>query len=150
MITIRNTQRKIPVNVKELKIFAQKILTVLECPDYDLGIWITSNKTIREYNFKYRKKSRATDILSFPYHKIKAGQKPSIKTPEDKNLGDIIISAEYVFSEFQKNFQERLVVLLVHGICHLIGYDHETEQEYKKMHAKEIEIMKKTLLNKKN
>lgn len=142
LITVRNTQRKISIDIKNLNFCAQKILNFLEYPDYDLGVWITNNKTIREYNFKYRKKNEATDVLSFPYHKIKVGQKIIAKDPEDKNLGDIIISAEYVFAKFEENFQERLLILLIHGICHLIGYNHETEEEYERMRAKENLILK--------
>ena len=67
MILLKNTQRTIPVNVTQLKKEAQQILDLLGYPDFDLGIWITTNKTIQEYNATYRNKNKPTDILSFPF-----------------------------------------------------------------------------------
>ena len=97
MITIKNTQRAIPIDIKQLKKDAQTILRILRYEDYDLGIWLTTNKTIRYYNKTYRHKDKATDILSFSYHpSLKAGERIKPKNEGDKNLGDLIISAEYV------------------------------------------------------
>lgn len=146
MITIKNTQRKISVNVKQLEKDAQTILRILHYEKYDLGIWLTNNKTIRSYNRTYRNKDKATDILSFSYHaELKPGEKIKPHTQEDYNLGDLIISVEYV----QKTAQElnvtvyaRLQVLLVHGICHLLGYDHERDEDYRVMHRKELALLK--------
>jgi len=97
MITIRNTQRKIDVNTNQLKHDGQKILDLLDYPDFDLGIWLTTNKTIREYNKNYRNKDKATDILSFAFHpQLKAGERITVKSNDDKNLGDLILSLEYI------------------------------------------------------
>lgn len=97
MILIRNTQKKININQKKLQQDAQKILDILGYNDFDLGIWLTTNTTIKKYNHNYRNKDKPTDILSFPYHSdLKAGDKISATTDEDRNLGDIIISPEYV------------------------------------------------------
>ena len=96
--------------------------------DFDLGIWLTSNKMIRKYNKQYRDKDKPTDVLSFPYHhELKAGEQIKVKTEEDKNLGDLIIAPEYVMHDLPKwetTFEKHLQRLLVHGICHLLGYDH--------------------------
>lgn len=67
MIIVHNTQRKAKINVSQLKDDAQIILDALRYPDFDLNIWLTTNATIRKYNRKYRKKNKATDILSFPF-----------------------------------------------------------------------------------
>ena len=147
MITIKSTQRKIKINISQFKADAQKILVELEYPDFDLGIWITTNKTIRYYNKTYRHKDKPTDILSFSYHnEIKPGQRIVAQTEEDKNLGDLIISAEYVVRQLQDtdiSLDERMRVLLVHGICHLIGYDHETDKQYEQMQKLETALLKK-------
>ncbi len=147
MITIRNTQRKIKIDTAHLKRDAQTILDALDYSDFDLGIWLTSNKTIQTYNKEYRHKDKPTDILSFPYHtQLKAGNRIKVKSEEDKNLGDLIIAPEYVMHDLPKwntTFEKHMQRLLVHGICHLLGYDHIKDEDYKIMHKKEVQLLKK-------
>jgi rRNA maturation RNase YbeY len=147
MITIKNKQRKIVINTKKLKQDAQKILDALDYADYDLGIWLTTNKIIHRYNKEYRHKDKPTDILSFPFHPdLKAGEQIKPTTPDEKNLGDLIISLEYVqkaAQELGENFYNRLQMLLVHGICHLLGYDHEKDKDFEVMKKKEKELLEK-------
>jgi probable rRNA maturation factor len=145
MILIKNTQKKIPIDSAQLTHDAQKILDFLQYADFDLGILITTNATIRHYNRDYRHKDNPTDILSFSYHpNLKAGQRIHPKTPDDKNLGDLIISAERVLHDAQElgvSFQDRLRILLIHGICHLLGYDHELDADYEIMKKEEKRIL---------
>ncbi|MDR3646502.1 MAG: rRNA maturation RNase YbeY [Candidatus Babeliales bacterium] len=146
MILIKNTQRKIKIDTIELKKNTQEILNSLGYPDYDISIWLTSNKTIHDYNRTYREKDKPTDILSFPYHTdLKAGKRIKPNCLEDKNLGDIIISPQYVLEDLErwnKTFEERMKILLVHGICHLLGYDHIIDTDYRVMAKKEKELLK--------
>ncbi|OGB96846.1 rRNA maturation RNase YbeY [candidate division TM6 bacterium RIFCSPHIGHO2_12_FULL_36_22] len=147
MITLKNTQRKIPLDTKKIKETAQKILDLLNYSDYDLGIWFTTNKTIHEYNKQYRHKDKPTDILSFAYHSnLHAGDRIIVESEEDKNLGDLIISPAYVqeqLPELDTTLDKRLNVLLVHGICHLLGYDHISDEDYKIMDKQEQALLKK-------
>jgi len=151
MILIKNRQKKYPLDNNYIKETVQSLLDILGYSDFDIGIWFTNNTTIAKYNRIYRHKSGPTDILSFPYHQeIRAGNKIKVKTPDQRNLGDIIISLEFVHtSKRWRDFepQDTLKILLVHGICHLLGYDHETDEDYQKMHAKEQRLLK-TLDNK--
>ncbi len=127
MIALKNTQKKIKVDTAKIKVTAQKILDALNYSDYDLGIWLTTNATIRNYNRDYRNKDKATDILSFPYHILEPGKRIVAETEEDKNVGDIIISLEFVqgvLPLYNVSLQERLDTILIHGICHLLGYSH--------------------------
>jgi probable rRNA maturation factor len=145
MVTIKNTVRTIPVNSKKFKMDAQKLLNLLGYSDFDLGIWLTTNNTIRKYNRLYLKKDKPTDILSFPnYHNLRPGKRIIAKTLEEKDLGDIIISLEYGVRKSRKleiSLQKWLQQLLVHGICHLLGYTHDTEEEYKKMQKEERKLL---------
>jgi len=147
MITIKNNIKKIKINKKKIKKLVTHILKFLKYEDFDIGIWFTTNATIKKYNKNYRKKDKATDILSFPFHtQLKAGEKITIHSPDGKNLGDIIISLEYAKKDAlhaKRPFYEHLKILLVHGICHLLGYDHKTDEDFKKMQAKETSILKK-------
>jgi probable rRNA maturation factor len=147
MILIKNQQRKIAIDLKKLETDAQQILVALKYLDFDLGILITTNATIQKYNRDYRHKDKPTDILSFPAHPdLQAGKRIKVHSDDDKNLGDLIISAQYVVKaahELQVPFEERLEVLLVHGICHLLGYDHITDADWRRMRAKEAFLLKK-------
>jgi len=147
MILVKNTQRSISINKKNLIADAQHVLALLGYPDFDLGIWITTNATIRRYNKIYRKKDKPTDILSFSHNPtLKAGQKIKPASADDYNLGDLIISAPYVYDQLADlgvSFEQQLRILLVHGICHLLGYDHESDEDYKIMHKKEQGLLKK-------
>lgn len=147
MITVRNTQRKIPIDIEKLHQNAQVILNALRYHDYDLGIWLASDIRIRAYNRDYRNKDKVTDILSFPYHtELKAGERIVPRSPEDRNLGDLIIAPNYVhhdLARWNQSFEKRMQVLLVHGICHLLGYDHIKDEDYKVMKRKEATLLKK-------
>lgn len=149
MITIRNTQRKISLNLDAIQNDAQKILMALKYDEYDLGIWFTGKKTIRKYNCTYRHKDRPTDILSFPYHPtLKAGERIQPLTSEDTNLGDLILCPEYIQDDLERwrhDFNHRMKVLLVHGICHLLGYDHIKDEDYKVMKRKESSLLKQLI-----
>ncbi|MCK5632549.1 rRNA maturation RNase YbeY, partial [bacterium] len=135
------------VNIGSLKKNARTILGLLDYHDFELNLFLTTNKTIRAYNKKFRSIDKPTDILSFPYHPdLQPGEVIIPKLPNDKHLGDIIISLEYVKEDIQKlktTFAYRLQVLLVHGICHLIGYDHQTDAQYEQMQKIEKKLLEK-------
>lgn len=137
MILIKNRQRKIKINLQKLQIQTGKMLDVLGYSSFDLNIILTTNQTIRKFNKKFRNKDKATDILSFPFYPdLKPKQKIKVKTEDDKNLGDIIISLEYAQNDalnWKREFDRHLPALIAHGISHLLGYDHNTDQEFEKM-----------------
>ena len=93
-------------------------------------------------NTKYRGIDKPTDVLSFSL------QEGTVKSPEvesDKLLGDIIISAETAQRQadtLNHSMERELTVLLIHGLLHLTGYDHEEDKDYKIMREKESEMLK--------
>ena len=146
MINIKNEDFSTKINLGKLKADTHIILGVLNYADFDIGILLTTKTHMHQYNNEYRGKDKATDVLSFPYHTIKAGERIEAKNPEDKNLGDIILCPEYIkenLAQWDQTFEERLQVLLVHAICHLLGYDHETDEEYKVMKEQEDLLLSK-------
>ncbi|MBN2266925.1 MAG: rRNA maturation RNase YbeY [Candidatus Babeliaceae bacterium] len=148
MISIFNRQRSISISQHQIKDICRQILKILSYENASLSILITTNRGIRKFNKQFLGKDSPTDILSFPTFNPKelASQHKSAK---GLYLGDIIISAERVLRDTQKiiasgidiDFETWLNRLFVHGICHLVGYDHETEKDFKKMNAKEQEIL---------
>ena len=146
MILINNRQRKIAVNLKQLEAVLKQMIKTLGYEGFDVGILLTTNASIRKFNRDYREKDRATDVLSFPFHAdLKAGEKIKVETDDDKNLGDIIISLEYVTKravELDRTFEEHLNILLAHGIAHLLNYDHITDEDYAIMQKVEDKLLK--------
>ncbi len=147
MITIRNQQRTVPVDKERLRQDLAAILQILRYDGYAISLVAVSNTKIREYNRTYRDKDKATDILSFPFYpELKAGERIKPRFEEEKELGDLIIAPVYIrdaAQQQQKDYNEYLQMLLVHGVCHLLGYDHIEDHDWRRMRAKEAAILKK-------
>lgn len=153
MITINNRQRKIKVDIKKMKLELELMLQALGYPNFDVGVLLTTNAKIRRYNCDYRNKDKPTDILSFPYHtQLKPGEKIKVNDADDKNLGDMIISLEYVQKDAPKtwgrSFEEHLTHLLAHGLAHLLNYDHQTDEEFAVMQKVEKKLLKAVVTKK--
>lgn len=103
---------------------------------------LTSDSEIQRLNRLYRGKDKPTNVLSFPTH---TNLKEFITTiQEPLLLGDIVLAFETLQTEAQaqdKNFNDHLAHLIVHGLLHLLGYDHESELDACKMESLESEIL---------
>ena len=116
--------------------------------NYEVSVLITDNDEIRSLNKKYRNVDSATDVLSFPlFEEDDNSEEPLFfNETEEIILGDIIISAERALEQsedFGHSFLRELSYLLVHGILHLLGYDHQTEEDKKNMRIMEEKILMK-------
>lgn len=144
MIKIQN-QQSIPLNLRQIRRELTRILAALEYSDFDVGILLADAATMQAYNREYRGQDQPTDILSFPFYpNLKAGERINTSDSELKNLGDIIICPAYVqttLSQWHNTMSERLPILLVHGICHLLGYDHITDEDYAVMQQIEQQLL---------
>lgn len=118
---------------------AQKVLSDLGTPDSQLSISIVGDRTIRSINREYLGKDRPTNVISFS---LQEGEYGGVNPHA---LGDVVVSADTAFREGEDAtvpFIERLSFLILHGILHLSGYDHERsgDAEASRMEKKEIEI----------
>jgi probable rRNA maturation factor len=151
MIHITNENTDINVDLQQFEHDAQLIMNLMGYADFDLGILLTDNHTIQRFNRNFRQKDVPTDILSFPFYpELKAGQQIIAETDDEKNIGDLIISLEYIqptCKEENKTVNEYLQTLLCHGICHLLGYDHYTQDTDKVMKEKEAWLAAKLAKN---
>lgn len=144
MIVIKNTQRRYPIDPASLEKAVTKVLKAVGYPNYDLTIWFTTDPTIRKYNKQFRGKDKATDVISFPYYETKKPgtlPKASIQEPI---LGDIMLSPAYIKQDlinWNQALGERILILIVHSICHLLGYDHETDSDFDIMSKEEKRLM---------
>jgi len=119
-----------------------KILKFSPKKYYTFTILLANNSKIKSLNKKFRKKNKATDVLSFPFYK----KKDFLKTNKrDVYLGDVIISFEFVFkSSIDKIFLNEFNKVWIHGFLHLLGHDHIKNKDYKKMQYLENKILKLT------
>jgi len=99
----------------------------------DLSIILVDKKKIMELNRKYRKDDKATNVLSFCYEQGKPFVFPRKNLVE---LGEIVICPEYIKEDAKKrgiDFKEEFVRVFIHGILHILGYNHKTTKSFKKM-----------------
>lgn len=149
MVNINNEECTTNLNIEQFEKDAQKVLGLMGYGDFDLGILLTDNQAIQCFNRDFRSKDEPTDILSFPFHtELQPGESITIESDDDKNVGDLIISLEYIkelCEQENKTINEHLRTLLCHGICHLLGYDHYTESTDKIMKEKETWLAAKLI-----
>jgi len=103
----------------------------------EISFLLTSDKKIQKLNSKYRNKNLSTNVLSFPMMK---------KINGVMLIGDIAISNEKILKEsknFKTNKYSYLSKITVHGVLHLLGFDHQTDKEFQIMNRYEKNILKK-------
>ncbi|MBQ7702880.1 MAG: rRNA maturation RNase YbeY, partial [Firmicutes bacterium] len=119
----------------------------LEDPDLQLSVSFVSKEEIQELNRDYRSVDSVTDVLSFPQFErdeIEFYASNSGSAPQEFMLGDVVIcreKAEEQAEEYGHSFERELVYLFTHSVLHLLGYDHETDEEKALMRKREEEIM---------
>jgi probable rRNA maturation factor len=137
MPEIVNRQRKIKVNLTAWQTFAEKaVKSVTEAENKNFTVAFVSDRKMRELNKTFRGKNLTTDVLSFPFN--------ADEFEEENNLGDVIISLEQAAKQSEENnlnFETEIKQLILHGILHLCGYDHETDGG--EMNRRELELRDK-------
>ena len=106
--------------------------------DCVINLRLLNDKEMRKLNMQFRQKDKTTNVLSFP--------NDDISVTQTKNIGDIAISVEYVKAEAKKEgktFDDHIIHMLAHGVYHILGYDHENNENAMIMENKEIQTLKK-------
>ena len=117
---------------KRLKILSK--ISTFKSKKHEFSILLTNDKEMKNLNYKFRKKNKTTDVLSFPI---------KIKNKKILYVGDIAISYEIIKERSKKtNFSLEFDKVWIHGYLHLIGYDHKKINEFKKMFRKEKSILR--------
>ena len=124
-----------------LEIYYQKTLDILKLKDnYVLSLIICGPITIKKINREYRNKDAVTDVISFAY----LDSNEITKDDELIELGDIFINRKRVLSqakEYEHSTKREFIFLFVHGLLHLLGYDHMNEEDEKEMFALQKKII---------
>ena len=103
-----------------------------------INVRIMDDKEMRELNKKFRGKDASTNVLSFTNE--------DISKPITGNLGDIAISYEFVKNESEEldvDFDDHMIHMLIHGVYHILGFDHESNTMAEVMENKEIKLLDK-------
>jgi len=117
MIEVVNRQRRLQLDTDAWSTFATRALNAIGKNGSSATIAFVSDKRIRELNRQFRGIDKATDVLSFP-------------AEEENNLGDIAVSVETAAAQARENelsFEDEMSQLILHGLLHLCGYDHEAD-----------------------
>jgi probable rRNA maturation factor len=135
-----NRQRRVQVDLEQIARLAERTLAAVGRGDATLTIAFVSDPVIRRLNRDYRGKDRPTDVLSFPL-----GWKGGTNA-EGEHLGDVVISTDSAIAQAEDAgfaLERELGELVIHGVLHLCGYDHETDQG--DMNRLELKLRRKLL-----
>ncbi len=138
-VLVRSQLRRARVDQPHLARLAQAILSSVGEASAALSLVLIGDRSMRRLNRQYRKKDRTTDVLAFS---MREGPGPSSSL-----IGDVVISVPTAMRQagrMGRSLDEELSTLLVHGILHLCGYDHErSEREAQRMQRKERWVLRR-------
>lgn len=121
-IQIANRQKRHKVSLKKIRQAARTLLDALKCPDAELSILLVDDREITGINLAFLNRHGSTNVIAFPMREGAYGDlTPSL-------LGDVVICVDTAYRESRlagRTLEQRLTELLVHGVLHLCGYDHE-------------------------
>jgi probable rRNA maturation factor len=141
MIEIINRQRKIKFDREVFQKFSESLTEKIEETEKkSFTVVFVSDRKMQALNYDFRGKNSTTDVLSFPFE-------PDEFEAGENQLGDIVISAEQAERqsiENQLTLEREIKQLILHGVLHLCGYDHETDNG--EMNARELELRDKLLI----
>ena len=124
LIEVVNRQRKLPIDCEGWEAFAAEALKAVRANGAGVTVAFVSDRAMRELNWRWRGKRGTTDVLSFP------SAQDEFEKLEGFTLGDVVISVEQAArqaAEHGLEFDEEVAQLILHGLLHLCGYDHETD-----------------------
>ena len=137
MIYVINLQRKVKLETAVYRKFVKELsASVDEAQDKTFSVAFVSDDRMWKLNWSFRGKDSTTDVLSFPHEREPHEQ--------DDSLGDIVISADQAQKQAEENklsLENEIKQLILHGLLHLCGYDHETDKG--EMNKREIALRKK-------
>ena len=136
-----------------LQSIAEEVLVVEDCaPESELGVVITGQARIRELNLVHLGIDEPTDVLAFPmFEDVESPEEqdmPAFVAPPDGSVhyGEVIVSFPQAFLQAEEHrhpVKKEIATLIVHGVLHLLGYDHDAPEPEQRMRAREAEILRR-------
>lgn len=132
------------ISAATVKRRAEKMLAALGLEGAELSVALVDDAAIHALNRDYRGKDRPTDVLAFAMEEGEPTPAPrGAKGQPARVLGDVIVSIDTAGKQARKRRRpllDEVTMLLAHGLLHLLGYDHETDEEEREMKAKTAEL----------
>ena len=142
-VWIRNLQKPTPLDLKKFKKIAKTILTDLALPDAEVSISFVDDLQIQELNRRYLGRDKPTNVLAFS---MRDGKFVSL---HPQLLGDVIISVDTArrqSNRFGLSEMETIILLMIHGILHLLGYEHQgIRKEVNEMARRQKELFRRVI-----
>src|SRR5215471_909025 len=138
MTELINRQRRHKINAKRWRDFTERALEAVGRPDRSVTIVFVGNAAIKKLNQEFRGQNYPTDVLSFPT------AAENFESEDESKLGGVVISLERAKAQGRENglsFTNEVQQLILHGLLHLCGYDHETD--HGEMNRLELKLRKK-------
>ncbi len=135
-----------PVDVAALRELARSVLEAESCPaDCEVSLLLVGDEEMAGYNRKFMEASGPTDVISLPIEDLSPGRPPaSAPQGPPPMLGDVIIAPTYIKHqavELDVGFEDEVALMIVHGLLHLLGYEHENGADADRMEARERELL---------
>jgi probable rRNA maturation factor len=136
------------VDLPALRALAELVVAEEGFPESsEVTVLLVSDDEMASYNERFLTRSGPTDVLAFPVEDLKPGVAPERDVNDPPLLlGDIIVAPEYIFrqaEEYGVTFDDEMSLMVVHGLLHLLGYDHQTDDEAEMMESRERQILAK-------
>ncbi len=140
-IQIDNQQKRIKINKRKFRTAVTKLMKLLDCAGMEISISFVDDETIQRLNRQYLSKDRPTNVISFPL------QEGAFSSINPDMLGDVVISVDTAYRDADQgnlSFDEEIIFLIIHGLLHLTGYNHEntSKADTLKMKKKEKELFR--------
>lgn len=141
-------EQTLEVDIEQLRDLAALVLSEEGYPEStEVAILLVSENEIAGYNQRFLERDGPTDVLAFPVETLIPGVVPDLD-PHGPPLiaGDVIISPAYVERQAGNNgvsADDEMALMVTHGMLHLLGYDHESDEEAKQMEQRERELLAK-------
>ena len=139
-VYVRNTTRRYAVNLRTLKRAAHDIVAAVAPAQASVSLSLVGDAAIRRLNRDYRGKDRTTDVLSFGTGRSLSRRKGGRGRAREHPLGDVVISVDTARRQaaaYGATLEAELRRLLIHGVLHLMGHDHERAGDAARMRAQE-------------
>ena len=139
-VVLSSRLRRRRLHLPRLQSLAERILRAAGAARAELSLLLVGDRSMRRLNRLYRRTDRTTDVLAFPMRKHSARRAPAL-------LGDVVISlpqAARQAAQAGHALERELTVLVIHGLLHLLGYDHErSAREARRMSRREATVLRR-------
>lgn len=139
-------EQDLPIDADPLVRLAELVLAEEKLPDHtEVSVVLVDASTMAEYNLRFMQKEGPTDVLAFPVEDLSPGV-PPVRHPNGPPLviGDVFVCPAVVAESANRGgvlFEHEMALMVVHGILHLLGFDHQDDDEAEQMEGRERELL---------